>query len=105
MLHPPNTSLALLSAASHTLNFNQLLAEEPIIPTSYSSGAGRTQPISVPIKLTNYSPDTRKAQPISGEHLSIGLPGTLCQTGEQITALLDEFGYTPLRQYGHELGF
>jgi hypothetical protein len=58
LLHPPNTSSALLSAASHTLNFYQLLADELI-------------------KLTNYSPDASKAQPISGMHLSIGLPGTL----------------------------
>jgi hypothetical protein len=35
LLHPPNTSLALLSAASHTLNFYQLLADEPIKPTSH----------------------------------------------------------------------
>jgi hypothetical protein len=90
LLHPHNTSLALLSAASHSIDFNQLLADGPIKLTNHSLDADGPQ-------LTDHSPDAgERPQPISFEFQLNELPKFMVQDraemNRQIIALAKHCG-------------
>jgi len=110
LLHPPNTSPALLRSASRSIDFYQLLADVPIKPTDHSPNAdGQTDQAdqSQPRweqatasqrrnKPTNHSPESDRPQPITVELQLNQLPGLLWQssveTDRQIISLVKDYG-------------